>query len=154
MRGCNPKRVFVHAAELTDAVQRSQGHLIKTSSERIPWRKLVSFEQEFVEPISKNATDKFSSKGIRILHGRARFVAPTRVRCEEHLVEAKHVVVATGAVPAELDFPGAEYVVTSDEILKLPDLPARVLFLGGGYVSFEFAHIAARAGAEVAILNP
>jgi glutathione reductase (NADPH) len=64
-----------------------------------------------------------------------------------------HVLVATGAMPAVLPFPGAEYLTTSEQFLELDTLPARVVFVGGGYISFEFAHVAARAGAHVTILH-
>jgi glutathione reductase (NADPH) len=37
--------------------------------------------------------------------------------------------------------------------LELDDLPKRIVFIGGGYISFEFAHIAARSGAKVTILH-
>jgi len=52
-----------------------------------------------------------------------------------------------------LRFPGAERLITSDRFLDLDRMPARVLFVGGGYISFEFAHVAARAGAQVLILH-
>jgi glutathione reductase (NADPH) len=61
--------------------------------------------------------------------------------------------VATGAVPARLGIPGEEFVSSSDEFLNLIDLPERIVFVGGEYVSFEFAHVAVRAGARVTILE-
>jgi glutathione reductase (NADPH) len=68
-------------------------------------------------------------------------------------VRARHIVIATGAEPAPLAMPGAELVMTSDAFLELERLPPRVLMIGGGYVSFEFAHIAARFGAAVVVLD-
>ena len=54
-----------------------------------------------------------------------------------------------------LNVPGSENIVTSDQFLELGDdnLPDRIVFIGGGYISFEFAHIAARSGANVTILH-
>jgi glutathione reductase (NADPH) len=52
-----------------------------------------------------------------------------------------------------LTFPGSDRLTTSDQFLDLERLPSRIVFVGGGYVSFEFAHIAARAGARVTILH-
>lgn len=49
--------------------------------------------------------------------------------------------------------PGSEYLTTSDQFLELDALPARILFVGGGYVSFELAHVAARAGAQVTVVH-
>ncbi|KKK59412.1 hypothetical protein LCGC14_3034660, partial [marine sediment metagenome] len=63
----------------------------------------------------------------------------------------KHALIATGAKPRPLGFPGAECLIDSTDFLNLPELPKLIIFVGGGYISFEFAHIAARAGAEVTI---
>jgi glutathione reductase (NADPH) len=55
----------------------------------------------------------------------------------------------------ELNIPGSEHIITSDQFLEFGEdyLPNRIVFVGGGYISFEFAHIAARAGAKVTILH-
>ncbi|WP_253907475.1 FAD-dependent oxidoreductase [Arthrobacter sp. 35/47] len=62
-------------------------------------------------------------------------------------------LIATGAVPRPLDFPGHEYLIDSSDFLNLETLPPRIVFLGGGFISFEFAHIAARAGSTPIILD-
>ena len=59
------------------------------------------------------------------------------------VLNGKYILVATGAKPAKLNIPGEEYVTISDQFLELNDLPKRIVFIGGGYISFEFAHIAA-----------
>ena len=61
--------------------------------------------------------------------------------------------IATGARPRPLDLPGHEHLVDSTGFLDLPELPRRILFVGGGFISFEFAHIAARAGSTPVILD-
>ena len=77
----------------------------------------------------------------------------TTVAVGDERLRARHVVIATGARPVPLSLPGAEHVVTSDQFLDLDRLPEGVLLIGGGYVSFEFAHIAARADARVVSSN-
>ena len=62
-------------------------------------------------------------------------------------------MIATGQRPADLKIPGEELLTTSDRFLELDELPKRVLFIGGGYIAFEFAHVAVRAGSEVAIVH-
>ena len=64
------------------------------------------------------------------------------------MLNGKHILVATGAKPAKLNILGEEHVTISDQFLELDYLPERIVFIGGGYISFEFAHIAARAGAK------
>ncbi|MCA1585260.1 MAG: NAD(P)/FAD-dependent oxidoreductase [Acidobacteria bacterium] len=68
-------------------------------------------------------------------------------------MEGRHVLVAAGAKPVDLGIPGGEHLVTSEQFLELDDLPSGVVFVGGGFISFEFAHVAARAGARVTILH-
>jgi pyruvate/2-oxoglutarate dehydrogenase complex dihydrolipoamide dehydrogenase (E3) component len=60
----------------------------------------------------------------------------------------RHLVISAGARHAPLAIPGEEHLTTRTEFLDLEQLPRRVAFVGGGYIAFEFAQIAARAGAE------
>lgn len=53
----------------------------------------------------------------------------------------------------KLPIPGEEHLTTSDQFLELNELPPHIIFIGGGYISFELAHVAARAGAQVTILH-
>ena len=62
-------------------------------------------------------------------------------------------MIATGARPRPLDFPGQDHVRTSTDFLALDAMPGSVVFIGAGYVAFEFAHVARRAGAMVTILG-
>jgi len=69
------------------------------------------------------------------------------------VLEGRHVLIATGAKPIDLSFQGQQHLITSERFLELDALPPRVLFVGGGYISFEFAHVAARAGVKATILH-
>ena len=53
----------------------------------------------------------------------------------------------------KLNIPGEENIVKSDQFMEPDELPSKIVFVGGGYISFEFAHIAARAGANITILH-
>ncbi|REJ86330.1 MAG: NAD(P)/FAD-dependent oxidoreductase [Planctomycetota bacterium] len=153
LRGCNPKKVYVRAAELCDWIRRGEGTLIRTSSAHIDWPQLVAFKRSFTDGIPEQSEAGYRKKGMTTLHGAARFVSPREVQVGEQRVAAEKVLIASGARPATLDFPGSEHLVTSDEFMELDELPPRVLFVGGGYVSFEFAHVALRAGAQVAVVE-
>ena len=90
---------------------------------------------------------------IEQFHGRARFVGPATLAVGDDRLTGRHVLIAAGAIPAPLKFAGAERLTTSEQYMNLDRLPASLAFVGGGYISFEFAHVAARAGAEVTILH-
>src|SRR5213592_4097849 len=67
--------------------------------------------------------------------------------------KARHFVIAAGAKPRRLGVPGEEYLLTSTAFLELDQLPPRIAFVGAGYISFEFAHVARRAGAQAIIVG-
>src|SRR5437899_7417544 len=78
---------------------------------------------------------------------------PTQSASGDRVLEARHIVIATGSKPRSLPIPGAEHMITSDEMLSERELPRSVIFVGGGVISLEFGHVYARAGAGVTILE-
>src|SRR5260370_1037177 len=153
LRGCDPKKVLVGAAEVIDWGRRMEGKGVQAQQLRIDWPKLMRFKRSFTEPVPKHQEEEFAKAGIAAFHGRARFVGLSTVQVGEDVLEGRYVVIATGQRPADLKIPGEELLTTSDRFLELDELPKRVLFIGGGYISLEFAHVAVRAGSEVAIVH-
>ena len=130
-----------------------QGNGIVSKGTEIDWPALMGFKRKFTEPVPTNTEQGFAEAGIVTFHGRARFIDKTAVMVGDDTLEGQHVLIATGAWPAKLGIPGEELLTRSDEFLELEKLPKRIIFVGGGYISFEFAHVAARAGAQVQILH-
>ena len=153
LRGCDPKKVLVGAAEVIDWGRRMEGKGVQAQQLRIDWQKLMRFKRSFTEPVPKHRAEGFAKAGIAAFYGRARFVGPSTVQVGEDVLEGRYVVIATGQRPADLKIPGEEHLTTSDQFLELDELPKRILFIGGGYIAFEFAHVAARAGSQVAIVH-
>ena len=153
MRGCDPKKVLVGVAEAFDWVRRMRGRGVHAEYARIEWAELMRFKRSFTDPVPRNQELRFAKAGIQAFQGWARFVDATAVEVGGDVLEGRYVVIATGAKPRKLDIPGEQHVTTSDRFLELEELPHRIVFIGGGYISFEFAHIAARAGSEVTILH-
>jgi len=145
--------VLVGAAEIFDWNKRMQGNGIVSKGTEIDWPALMGFKRKFTEPVPTNTEQGFAEAGIVTFHGRARFIDKTAVMVGDDTLEGQHVLIATGAWPAKLGIPGEELLTRSDEFLELEKLPKRIIFVGGGYISFEFAHVAARAGAQVQILH-
>jgi glutathione reductase (NADPH) len=155
LRGCDPKKVLVGAAEVVDWNQRMQSKGITNSDAlKIQWSDLMRFKRSFTEPVPKEREEQFSKAGIAAFHGRARFLGQRTVKVgDTQTLDGLHIVIAAGAQPVKLNIPGEENMVKSDQFLELDELPSKIVFVGGGYISFEFAHIAARAGANVTILH-
>ena len=153
LRGCDPKKVLVGAAEAVDWTRRMKGKGIQAEKLQIDWPELMRFKRSFTEPVPKRREDGFEKAGIAAFHGRARFAGPTTLQVGEQTLEGRYVVIAAGEVPADLQIPGAEHLTTSDQFLELNELPRRILFIGGGFIAFEFAHVAVRAGSQVTVLQ-
>ncbi len=152
LRGCDPKKVLVGAAEVVDRSQDLKGQGISKESE-INWPELMKFKRTFTDPVPQSMEKGFSNAGIDTLHGHASFTGKNTIRVEDQALEGKHIVIATGAQPMKLDIPGEEYLMASEQFLEMSNMPESIVFVGGGYISFEFAHIAVRAGADVTILH-
>src|ERR1700737_756293 len=153
LRGCDPKKVLVGAAEAVDWIRRMKGKGIQAAKLQIDGPELMRFKRSFTEPVPKRREDGFAKAGVAAFHGRARFTGPTTVRVGEETLEGRHVVIAVGEVPADLEIPGTEHLTISDKFLGLNEPPRRVLFIGGGYIAFEFAHVAALAGSQATVLT-
>ncbi|HET7213649.1 MAG TPA: NAD(P)/FAD-dependent oxidoreductase, partial [Terriglobia bacterium] len=153
LRGCDPKKVLVGAAEAIDWTERLKGKEILQGQSRIEWPALMRFKRTFTDPVPEEREKRFSKQGIKSFHGRARFTGPLKVRVGSEDLEGRCFLVAAGSKPMRLGIPGEDHLTTSDQFLDLEALPPRIVFIGGGYISMEFAHVAARAGARVTSLH-
>jgi len=150
LRGCDPKKVMVGVAELVDWQRRMRGYGI-AGEVRIDWTKLMAFKRSFTAPVPQRLEKELEGLGVATLHGSARFTSPTTLRVGTEEFTPSRFLIAVGADPRRLGIAGEDLLATSTDFLSLDTLPGHIMFVGGGYVSFEFAHIAARAGVSVTI---
>ncbi len=153
LRGCVPKKVLVGVAELVERTGQFHELGVVDSEISIDWKKLIELKETFVDFLPAQKETGYEKQGIDTYHGQARFFSPDTISVGDQQLKAKYIFIAAGGIPRPLDFPGNEYLIDSEEFLELETLPKRVLFTGGGYISFEFAHVATRAGADVTILQ-
>jgi len=153
MRGCQPKKYLATAAETTSLTLWMADIGISPAAE-IDWPKLMQSKNNFTDRVPDRVEKSFVDAGIDVYHGTVRFLSPQQVKlAPETRIRAENIVIATGSTPSSLHIRGEEHVITSEEFLNLPSLPQRIIFIGGGYVSMEFAHVARAAGAEVTVLG-
>jgi glutathione reductase (NADPH) len=152
LRGCDPKKMLISGAEAIDMARRMRGRGA-TGELAISWPDLIAFKRTFTDPVPVNHERRYAERGIDAFHAKARFTGQATIEVDGQTLQARHVLIATGARPVPLTFPNAEHVITSDQFLELAQLPARIVMVGGGYIAAEFSHIAARAGARVTVLQ-
>lgn len=153
LRGCVPKKILVGVAEAVQSARDLTGKGVPADTLTLDWPGLMAFKRSLIGRTTEHTEQAWAKVGVEQFHGRARFVGPTTLAVGDDRLTGRRVVLAAGSMPVPLKFAGADRLTTSDAFLNLDRLPPRVLFVGGGYISFEFAHVAARAGAAVTVLH-
>ena len=153
LRGCDPKKILRRGAEIIDSARLMRGKGIDDADLSVNWTELIKHKHGFTDPIPSKIEGGLSGNGVDTLHGWARFTGVNTIAIDGTPYEAAHFLITTGARPRPLDFPGHEHLADSTGFMDLPALPERILFVGGGFISFEFAHVAARAGSTPVILD-
>ncbi|WP_121665205.1 dihydrolipoyl dehydrogenase family protein [Mesonia aquimarina] len=152
LRGCDPKKVIIGATEVRDFAKRLKGNGIDTIP-KVNWKDIMAFKQSFVDEMPPKIEKGYKKNGIDTYHSSAKFLSENTLEVGNEKVKANKIVIASGSKPRVLEFEGGHFAKSSTDFLNLEKLPKSVLFIGGGYIAFEFAHIAARCGAEVTIVH-
>lgn len=153
LRGCDPKKILRRGAEIVDAARLMQGKGIDPDGLAINWSDLMAHKRGFTDPVPDKMEKGLTGNGVETLHGAARFTGTNTLEVDGKSYESRRFLVAAGAIPRPIALAGANLMIDSTDFLNLDALPKRILFVGGGFVSFEFAHIAARAGAAPVIVD-
>lgn len=151
IRGCIPKKLLVYASHFADDFSDAEAYGWSISSTSFSWQKLVAAKDKEIARLSQIYQDLLTSSGVTLLNGLARFVDTQTVELNGKKISAKYILIATGGKPYRPSIPGIEFAITSDEAFDLPQLPKRILIVGGGYIAVEFAGIFRALGADVTL---
>ena len=158
-RGCIPAKAFLESAAVNRHVQHAAEFGIESSAPVVNFAVAQARKQKIVDGIVKGLAAFMKSKKITVLDGIGTLGANHAVTVahtdgSSSTVTGTNVVLASGSVPRTI--PGFEPsgpVMTSDEVLMLNYVPARVAVIGGGAIGCEFASTFADLGAQVTILE-
>lgn len=151
-RGCDPKKVLASFTEILQRAKQLEGNGI-TKLPEFSWKELQAFKLKFTDAIPFVNERKLKDKGIKLYHQSPAFLNENTLSVEGKTVSAKKIVIASGQKPMPLHFEGSQYLLTSEDFLELEELPKSMIFIGGGYVGMELAHIATRCGVEVTVIH-
>ncbi len=152
LRGCNPKRVLTGLAELVERLGNMEGKGMSYGSQ-MDWHGAMHFKEKMMETIPQTTENKLRTLGIDYYSGTAHFTGPHEITVNEQLLQAEHILIGTGSMPTALEIPGKELALSSDGFLNLQTLPRKVVFIGGGYIAYELAHVVKHAGGDAVILE-
>lgn len=150
--GCVPKKLLVYGAHFHEDFEQAAGFGWSLGEARFDWPALIANKNREIHRLNGIYRNLLVNSGVSLLEGHARLVDAHTVEVDGQRLRAANILIATGGWPQVPDIPGKEHVITSQEAFFLPQLPRRVLVVGGGYIAVEFASIFHGLGAQTSLL--
>jgi dihydrolipoamide dehydrogenase len=156
--GCIPSKALIAAANLVEDVRGAAERGILAESPRVDVAKLREFKNGVVKKLVNGVGSLEKGNGVEVIKGTARFVSPTAIEvagAEPLRLEAPAFILATGA--RSIEIPGFAFdgkdVWSAREAVDLPELPRRLVVVGGGVIGLELGTVYAKLGSEVTFLE-
>ena len=147
--GCIPKKLFVYGSQVAEELKDVTGYGWQVGDVSFDWQKLVANKNEEIGRLNGIYDRMLRAAGCDVIDGRAVVVDAHTVKVGDKTYTSRYILVATGGWPFVPEFPGSEHAVTSNELFFLDKLPEKIVIVGGGYISVEFAGIFNGLGVDV-----
>jgi dihydrolipoamide dehydrogenase len=159
LRGCIPSKALLHAARLITEAEEAQSWGITFDKPKLDLEALRRRMQAIVGKLTKGVQTLAASRKVEVIHARATFKNATTLslsgKGEQRDLSFAHAILATGsrpAIPASLKVDDPR-VMDSTGALELPDVPGRLLVIGGGYIGLEMGTVYQALGSEVTVVE-
>ena len=149
LRGCVPKKLLVYASHFADDFETAEGFGWTVPEPNFDWPTLIERKNAELDRLNGIYNRLLRDAGVETLNGFGKVVDPHTVDVGGKHYTAETILLATGGWPSTPDIPGIEHVISSNEALDLPELPKRMVIVGGGYIAVEFAGIFNGLGVDV-----
>lgn len=150
--GCVPKKIMWNAAHLQHEVALAVAGGVHSGALSCDWGALVRARDACIARLNRIYAEKFDKNEVDVIEGHGRFIDANSITVNGEVIQATHILVATGAKPMVPDVPGAELGITSDEFFSLASQPRKVVIVGSGYIAVEFAGLLRALGCEVTLI--
>jgi mycothione reductase len=154
--GCVPTKMFVYAADVARSVATSGRYGIDAAVDKVRWPDIRDRILGRIDPIAVDGERyRREAPNVTVYRERARFVGFKTLGLADGLeVKADRIVIAAGSRPVVPNVPGltGPRVHTSDSIMRIDDLPASLVILGGGVIAAEMAHVFSSLGTDVTVV--
>jgi dihydrolipoamide dehydrogenase len=157
--GCIPTKAMLGSVAALETARRGREFGFVASEVTPDYAGMVKRRDRIVEQLRGGVGQLLKGAGVTVLQGTGRIVSPTEVEVAREggadRVHARHLLLATGSVPARAPIPGADLsgVVVSDDLMALTDVPASMVVIGAGAVGLEWGDIYRGLGTEVTVLE-
>ena len=159
-RGCIPSKSLLHAARLLSDARAAAALGLDFEPPTIRLEKLREWKESVTDRLAQGLAQLAKARGVRVVEARASFAAPAQLRLvapdgsvAAHDFDA--LLLATGSVPSlPAAFPSSHpHLWDSTAALEIPEIPATLLVVGGGYIGLELGSVYAALGARVTVVE-
>lgn len=158
-RGCIPTKALVESTRVLALARHGAEFGVSCSNVAPDWTRMTQRKDEVVDRLRKGIAGLLKKNKIDHLAGRGklldRHTMEVQSGAEKRQVTAQNIIIATGSEPLKLPiFPfDGKVVLTSDDALRLPAVPANILIIGGGYIGVEWASIFHELGSKITVVE-
>lgn len=157
--GCIPSKALISAAELVEKLQHGGNMGIVAENISVDFGKMQEWKNGVVKQLTKGVGQLLKSNKITVVQGEAYFSGEDQVKIatedNSETYKFKDCIIATGSTSVELkDLPfDGKRIISSTEALSLPEIPNKMVVVGGGYIGLELGTAYAKLGSEVTVLE-
>ena len=154
-KGCIPTKSLLHSSEVYKQVLNSSEYGLEVEIKSFDFAKVAKKRDKTVEKIRKGLELAVKNSGVNVVYAEAKITSNNTIIANNEEYSIKEIICATGAKPRELkglDFDG-EFILNSDDVLRLDKLPKSVLIIGSGAIGIEWARIFSNFGVEVSLVE-
>lgn len=151
--GCVPKKLYVYASQYAESFSEAAGFGLHAADIRFNWETLRDNKTQEISRLNGIYRNLLVNSGCQLIEGRATVSGPQSVTVNGQEYSAERILVAVGGWPFVPNIPGAEHIITSNEVFDLDTFPKRILIVGGGYIAIEFAGVFAGLGCETQLIH-
>jgi pyruvate/2-oxoglutarate dehydrogenase complex dihydrolipoamide dehydrogenase (E3) component len=156
LRGCMPTKALLYASEILHLAGHPEPWGIHTANVSFDFARVMARKNALIGEFAEDRRRQLADGRFGFLRANARFRDRHTVALDNNrMLSARHFVVATGSSVAPPPLPQLRETgyLTSDDALRLSQLPESLIVLGGGLIACEFAQFFARFGVKVSLLQ-
>ena len=154
-KGCIPTKTILHVSELYQEMQNCADLGLSVENTGVDYKKILEHKNQVVEKLRKNLELALKNSKIQVIHSEAEIVDSNTITANGETFKCGKIIAATGAEPKELK--GLQFdhkfILNSDDILNLEELPKSILIIGSGAIGTEWARIFSNFGVEVTVIE-
>ena len=155
-RGCIPTKTYLKTAEYIHHIDAAKSRGIVVNAEHsVDMPKVVAYKNKVVKTLTGGVASLLKSNECTLVKGEASLKDETTVKCDGKEYKADKIILCGGSKAIRIPIPGVDHpaVMTSDEILDMKEVPARLGIIGGGVIGCELASAFSAFGSKVTIVE-